>query len=64
MAELYKSNPEKIISIKKEILREVDHNSPKLPRDTNKSFLDAVSIGVKKYPNSCFQIMMNDVKED
>lgn len=64
MAELFKTKPEQIVSIKNEILREVDHNRPKLPRDKNKSFLDAISIGVKKYPNSCFQTMINKTQED
>lgn len=64
MAELFKTKPERIINIKNEILSEVDHNRPKMPRDKNKSFLDAISIGVKKYPKSCFQVMMNKAQED
>ena len=63
MPELNKSTDEQLINIKNNILKDVDHNKPKMPRFESGSFLDALSLGSQKFSNSKLKNMVADSQE-
>lgn len=64
MPELYQSTDEQLINIKNNILKDVDHNKPKMPRSESGSFLDALSIGSQKFSNSKLKEIVVSSQED
>ncbi len=62
MDENFRLSPERIINIKKEILKEVEHNRPKIEGEDN--FLEAFSVGAERFSGSYFERVMNSSRED
>lgn len=62
MEEIFDLSPERIVSIKNEILNEVDHNKPKIEGEDN--FLKALSTGAKRFSGSYFEKVMNFSREE
>ena len=52
MPELNRLTNEQIIAIKDDILKDVDHNKPKMRCTKKQGFLDALSIGSDRFSDS------------
>lgn len=64
MPELHKLTDEQLINIKNEILNDVDHNKPKMKPLGSQAFLDAMTIGTRKFSNSKLKDIVTDSMRD
>lgn len=60
MSELFKSTDEELKTIKNKILKDVDHNSPKIVHMGSQNFLEAMSIGCDLFSDSKLKSIVND----
>ena len=62
MPELFATDESKIIDIKNEIIKDVEHNKPK--REANNNFLNALTLGSEKFSTSNFRDIMVNSREE